>query len=405
MTPAYTHWQANAIRWQANATGGGRILLSGARIMIEHRSHQTAPPLPFGILLCLLLTLVPNIRATAQDIDDEWTVTPEEIAAAWSAPLFQTDDVLELTLYADFNTIRRRDRERDAEERQASILVDAEGSEVTLDLKIRTRGNWRLNPRNCEFPPLWLDFDKDDEALAGTVFEGQNRLKLYVTCRPGNDRYEEYIYTEYVIYPAYNVLTDLSFRARPVRVTYVDTSGEDDTFTSNAFLLEHKSQMAARNEAVPIELTQLHPANAHQENSALLELFNYAVGMTDYTCAGPPLHNCEPIRRMTDGALIPVSYDFDWSGTVDTRYATPDPSLPIRNVRQRIFQGFCRDIDYGSIFQRFTDKREEMLSVARNFEGLDEDRRDDIIEYWEDFFEMAADEGRHDRILRDCQSW
>jgi uncharacterized membrane protein len=46
-----------------------------------------------------------------------------------------------------------------------------------------------------------------------------------------------------------------------------------------------------------------------------------------------------------------------------------------------------------------------MLSVARNFEGLDEDRRDDIIEYWEDFFEMAADEGRHDRILRDCQSW
>jgi hypothetical protein len=288
MTPAYTHWQANAIRWQANATGGGRILLSGARIMIEHRSHQTAPPLPFGILLCLLLTLVPNIRATAQDIDDEWTVTPEEIAAAWSAPLFQTDDVLELTLYADFNTIRRRDRERDAEERQASILVDAEGSEVTLDLKIRTRGNWRLNPRNCELPPLWLDFDKDDEALAGTVFEGQNRLKLYVTCRPGNDRYEEYIYTEYVIYPAYNVLTDLSFRARPVRVTYVDTSGEDDTFTSNAFLLEHKSQMAARNEAVPIELTQLHPANAHQENSALLELFNYAVGMTDYTCAGPP---------------------------------------------------------------------------------------------------------------------
>ncbi len=94
---------------------------------------------------------------------------------------------------------------------------------------------------------------------------------------------------------------------------------------------------------------------------------------------------------------------FDWSGTVNTRYAEPDPRLDIRNVRQRIFRGFCRDIDYGPIFQLFTEKREEMLSVVRDFDGLDEDRRDQVIEYWEDFFEIAADEGRHDRILRDCR--
>ena len=89
-----------------------------------------------------------------------------------------------------------------------------------------------------------------------------------------------------------------------------------------------------------------------------MELFNYAVGMTDYTPVF--LHNVEPIRRMNDGALIPVGYDFDWSGTVNARYAEPDPSLEIRNVRQRIFQGFCRDIDYEPIFQLFTEKREEL---------------------------------------------
>ena len=44
-----------------------------------------------------------------------------------------------------------------------------------------------------------------------------------------------------------------------------------------------------------------------------------------------------------------------------------------------------------------------MLSVVRNFDALEEDRRDQVIEYWEEFFEMAADEGQHDRILRDCQ--
>ena len=371
--------------------------------MIEGRSRRRAPPLPLGIATCLLLLLVPDVRAATQDVAGDWTVSREEIEAAWSAPLFQTDDVLEITLYADFNSIRRRDRQEDAEERPALVYFDAKGSEATLALKIQTRGNWRLRSENCRFPPLWLDFDKDDEALVGTVFEGQNRLKLYVTCRPGRDDYEQYIYSEYVIYAAYNVLTDLSFRARPARVTYVDTSGGDDTFTSNAFILEHKSQMAARNEAVPIELRQLPPPASDQESSAVLELFNYAVGMTDYAVAGPPMHNIEPIRRM-DGALIPVAYDFDWSGTVDARYAEPDPRLPIRNVRQRIFRGFCReDIDYGPIFQRFTEKREEMLAVVRNFDALDEDRRDRVIEYWEEFFEMASDEGRRERILRGCR--
>ena len=368
--------------------------------MIATRSQRRAPTLPFGIATCVLLALVPDAPATAQDVDDEWTVAPEEVEAAWSARLFQTNDVLALTLYADFNSIRRRDRGEDAEERPALLHFDEDGSGATVALKIQTRGNWRRDRGNCAFPPLWLDFEKDDEAIVGTVFEGQNRLKLYVTCRPGRDDYERYIYTEYLIYPAYNVLTDLSFRARPARVTYVDTSGEDDTFTSNAFILEHKSQMAARNEAVPIELTVLHPGRGSQENAALMELFNYAIGMTDYTAVY--MHNVEPIRRM-DGTVIPVAYDFDWSGMVNARYAVPDESLPIRNVRQRIFQGFCRDIDYGPIFRRFTDKREEMLSVVRNFDALEEDRRDRVIRYWEDFFEMAADEGRHARILRNCQ--
>lgn len=221
-----------------------------------------------------------------------------------------------------------------------------------------------------------------------------------MTCRPGSGDFEEYNYTEYVLYPAYNVLTDLSFRARPVRVTYVDTSGDDDTFTSNAFLLEHKDQMAARNEAVPLETTQQHPALVNHEATAIAEMFNYAVGMTDFNTV--MMHNVEPIRRM-DGQIVPISYDFDWSGTVNARYATPDPSLPICNVRQRIFQGFCRPIDYGPIFQLFLDKREEMLKVVDDFDELDEDRREDIIEYWEEFFELAADPGRHARILRDCQ--
>ena len=43
------------------------------------------------------------------------------------------------------------------------------------------------------------------------------------------------------------------------------------------------------------------------------------------------------------------------------------------------------------------------LSMVSDFDALDEDRRDHVVEYWEDFLEMAADEGQHNRILKDCQ--
>jgi hypothetical protein len=53
-----------------------------------------------------------------------------------------------------------------------------------------------------------------------------------------------------------------------------------------------------------------------------------------------------------------------------------------------------------TLFQ--TDDVLEPLVVS-DFDALDEDRRDRVVEYWEDFLEMAADEGQHDRILKDCQ--
>jgi len=47
--------------------------------------------------------------------------------------------------------------------------------------------------------------------------------------------------------------------------------------------------------------------------------------------------------------------------------------------------------------------RKEAVPIELQQLHTDEDRKGQVIEYWEDFFEMAADEGRHDRILRDCE--
>jgi len=359
------------------------------------------PPVTRRATTLLLAAFAAAVPWTAAGQEDPWAVSAEEIARAQTAPLFQSSDVLEITLAAEFDQIKKKDRGEERDDREAMIsFAGADGQQVTLPLKLRTRGNFRLNRRNCEFPPLWLDFDKDLPELNGTVFEGQNRLKLYVSCRPGRDNYEQFILQEYLIYPTYNLLTDESFRARPVLVHYEDTEKPDDSFTRHAFILEHKSQMAARIEAVPFDAAQVHPALQEPSATALMEVFNYMIGMTDWSAVY--LHNVEMTRR-TDGKLIPISYDFDWSGLVNTSYAEPDESLDIRSVRQRVFQGFCREIDYGPVFQTFLDKREEILALWRDFELIEEDRREDAVDFLEGFYERIDDTGKQERLLRGCR--
>jgi hypothetical protein len=69
-----------------------------------------------------------------------------------------------------------------------------------------------------------------------------------------------------------------------------------------------------------------------------LALFEYFLGNSDWSLAA--LHNVRLVTR-PDGDVYAVGYDFDFSGLVDTDYAVPDPRLPIRSVRQRIWRGPC----------------------------------------------------------------
>jgi hypothetical protein len=358
---------------------------------------------PFrGAAAVLFLLWAPTV-AFAQDPDaqgDPWKVAAEDVQRARAQPLFAATEPLELTLSGPFTTIRKEDRGDETHERRGTLTLQGpDGRDVVLATKLEARGNWRRDRHNCDFPPLWIDLDKDQPELEGTPFEGQNRVKLYVTCKPGKDDYEQYILQEYLIYPTHNLLTDESFRARLARVRYEDTDDPGKSFTSWAFLLEHKDRMAARNEGVPLEAPQVHPANMQPEKATLGALFNFMIGMTDWSAVFR--HNVEVIREM-DGSVVPVSYDFDWSGIVNTRYARPDPKLGIRTVRERRYQGFCQEIDADAVFQRFVDRREEILALWRGFDLVEPDRREKAVDYLEDFFDRIADAGRRERILRDC---
>jgi hypothetical protein len=341
---------------------------------------------------------------------EEKAPTPEEMEAAENAPLFASHELLELTLEADFHTIRREDRsDEDSEERPATMRwTTTGGSAGVQEIQIQTRGNFRLSRRNCDFPPLRINVKR--EATKGTLFDGQDKLKLVVTCKLGRDYWEQYVLAEYLVYRMFNLFTPLSFRVRLARVTYQDTSGEDDPFTRYAFILEDDDAMATRNGGWKLDWDTdqgFHPVLLDTHQALLVDVFQYMIGNTDWS--GVQMHNMELLKLPPNRHLI-VPFDFDFAGIIDTRYARPDASLPIRSVRQRIFRGICPEqinrsaADYDPIFQEFRERQEEIYDLWRNQEGLDPGRLEDTLEYLEEFFGILADQDRtRTHILDQCR--
>lgn len=318
-------------------------------------------------------------------------------AQTQSVPLFAEREPLLITLEADFHQLRR-DRDEENEERDGMATLHA-SEPVTVPVKLRTRGRFRLQARTCEFPPLRLNFPKSE--VEGTTFEGQDKLKLVTHCR-NRDGYEENTLEEYLVYRLMNLLTDRSFQVRLARLTYVDVTGREDTLERWGFLLESEEALAERLGGELIDETEeVHPREFRGRNTGLPALFQFMVGNTDWSMGQS--HNFVLVRTPTD--IIPVPYDFDWTGFVNAPYARPDASLGTRNVRQRVYREFCRaDIDHAALFDLFRARRPAMEAEIRQQVGLDDDRKEDALEYLADFFEILDDERKSQReIIEGCR--
>ncbi|HSH75823.1 MAG TPA: hypothetical protein VLA09_09080, partial [Longimicrobiales bacterium] len=294
--------------------------------------------------------------------------TPQEFAeraeAAERAPLFQSDEPLELTLRTDIEFLRR-ERNDSVEVEGIVSFVDLDGSEVTRPVQVRARGNFRRRRDICNFPPLRLNFPRSQ--MEGTVFEGEDRLKLVTPCQDNRDDYQRYVFDEFLAYRVLNLLTPASYRVRLVHITYEDVNGDYDVRTKYGFLVEADERMAERNRAVFLEAPMMHPIMADGEQSVIQSVFNYMIGNTDWSAV--QFHNAV-VMRTEDGRHLTVPYDFDHAGVVDARYATVAPQIAdrIRNVRQRLFRGFCRpELEHGRIAAIFNAQRDAITRLYRSF--------------------------------------
>ena len=325
---------------------------------------------------------------------------------AFSQPLFAAEDTLALRIEAPFRTLMRK--RSDTEQLDGTLAyADPSGVERVLDVKLRTRGIFRRSAENCEFAPVRVNFRKGQ--VEGTVFAGQDKLKLVTHCE-NRDTYEQYVLKEYLAYKIFNAVTDHSFRARLLRVTYVDTDRDGESQTRYAFFIEDNDRLAERIGAEKVEVKQASYGRLEERQAALVTVFEYLVGNTDFSMIGPDkgkdcCHNIELFSREPD-VYIAIPYDFDFSGIVDARYAAPHPSLRTRSVVRRVYRGICDHNDAtAEAAAQFRSRRDVISQLPATVEGMDERTRRKAENYIAEFYEDIADpRAVEDNLVTECHS-
>ena len=311
-----------------------------------------------------------------------------------AAAFFESQEPIEVTLTTNIGKIRG-DKGDNPPWREATLSYNsAEGSLITVPLKARTRGIWRL--KMCEFPPLRLNFSGGTSK--GTIFQKLDKPKLVSYCHD-TDSYEQYILQEYQLYRVYHVLTPMSHRARLLKFVYADSAGGKVRARRYAFIMEEPKALADRLGGKVMEQKGALPGDLDSFQDALFGVFQYFIGNTDFSEAA--LHNVELFFN-NEGVATPIAYDFDFAGAVNARYATVDERLSIKNVRQRLFRGYCTDAAaYAKVFTLFNEKKPQIYALYSDSVGnlMDRGTVKETLSYFNDFYDTINDKRAAKRLI------
>ena len=302
-----------------------------------------------------------------------------------TTPLFLSEEPLEFAVKMDVKTIKNDNSDDPQYSEGALILTNADGSIKEFALQVKARGHARRVYNFCTFPPIKINFKKSE--TEGTVFDGQDKLKLVSYCRDIDD-YEDWVLKEYLIYKILNLLTENSFKVRLARVTYTDISESGKSVTRYGFLIEDDDQLADRIGGKTTDVLLSNHDRCERNSLDLFTIFQFMIGNTDWWMARPTVHNVLLVA-LSNGNIIPIPYDFDYSGLVDASYAVTDEKLGIKGVTERLFRGYCRfPGTYEKTSEIFIQKKQEIFNLIQAFELLPEVKRKIMINYLDQFYKV-----------------
>jgi hypothetical protein len=296
--------------------------------------------------------------------------------------LFLKKEVLQIKIESNIKALIKDRGENPAYHWAKLSYTDEQAETVTLPIKIKVRGNFRRSPSNCSFPPLMLNFPKGKGKK--TLFDHQDKLKLVTECVN-----EDFVFNEYMVYQVYNMITDFSFKARLVEVTYIDSLGKKDPDKEFGFFLENETDVAKKNAAKNSLLKNVGMSQYDSVQMATVTLFEYMIGNNDWSVAA--LHNIKQFVK-TGKLFLAVPYDFDHAGIVETSYALPPPQLEIASVRERLYRGLNYSPSvFQAVFDKFNSIKPQIYALYQGNPLLKPAYIKRTIKYLDDFYEEIND--------------
>ena len=309
--------------------------------------------------------------------------------------LFEGDGILDIDLEGPLEgTIDDRARRRESAFR---LVVDGQDFPVS----VRVRGNSRAEV--CTFPPLRLQIGPG--AAQGTVFEGQEKLKLVTHCR-GAPGYDKNVLEEYAAYRMFSMLSEVAYRARLLRIRYIDTDRPGRSpRVRYGFVIEPTPQLADRVGGETAKVPHVVKSRLDAEQAARVFVFHYLISSADWSLVadGPGKNCCHNIDLVKIGdAMYTVPFDFDLSGLVAPKYAKRGSTQGVRAVRSRRYRGYCIDSAYlADALQSLLEHEAAFQALLEALPGMDEGdtrgHRAFLERFYRDIREPAAHAAKLDR--------
>ena len=227
-------------------------------------------------MVLLLLSVVPSFG----QVDTSVTVQKEEDASEEYFSLFEGEDLLEVSLYFDLTKFLKKE-ERDQTIDGRMILHLGETDSLERKVTVKYRGQSRYE--RCKYPPARITLKKP-------LYEGPGsgrikKIKLVNQCQPGTT-YGDYVIREYLVYRLYSVVTDTSFRARLIRLTYFDTERKRKPLVQYGMLLEPEGLVESRLNLLEVNTKAVSMRHMLPTMIDRIAIFNYMVSNWDWSVPG-----------------------------------------------------------------------------------------------------------------------
>ncbi|NND06154.1 MAG: hypothetical protein HKN87_07230 [Saprospiraceae bacterium] len=285
-------------------------------------------------------------------------------------------DIAEIQVLVDIDSIlANKFTKREQEAMIAVRTTDNEVLDLPLDIQVRSKSRRRY----CDFPPLKFDFKKG--FLKDWGLDKHDDFKIVTHCLDDSKGLPTML-KEYLVYKLYEIVTPLSLRTILFDIIYKDIGGSK-VHKTKAIMLESEEGFAKKHEGTLCECMGTKPDSIDPFQFELVAMFQYMIGNSDMNYMVE--RNVTLVRDNEHKRLIPIPYDFDFSGFVNAPYVHPE--VFDNKLIPRVYLGFEQNSSHlPAVIDRFIAKKKEIINTIDDFELIDHKERKACTRYVKAFY-------------------